>query len=70
MLRATDALKVLVVEPVDICVRIAWVAGPAIDVASIHHPEIRDNVNVRFRDVWRNVRIEKSGNELGLHCVC
>lgn len=67
MLRAAHTLKIFVVEPIHIRMGVAWVSGSAIDVTTIHRPEVRDDVNVSFCDVRGDVRIENSRNKLGLH---
>jgi hypothetical protein len=51
MLRAPDSLKVFVVEPIDIRMRIPRVPRSAINIPSVHRPEVGDDINVRFCDV-------------------
>jgi hypothetical protein len=70
MLRAPDTLQVLIVEPVDIRMRIPRVPRSAIDLAPVHGPEVRDDVNVCFRDVRRNVCVDESGDQKGFHYAC
>jgi hypothetical protein len=69
MLRAANALKVFVIEPVDVRMGIAWVTGSAIDIPSVHRPEVGDNINVGFRDIRGDICIENPRNKLGLHYV-
>ena len=51
VLGASDALQILVIEPIDIRMRIPRIPRSTIDLATIHGPEVRDDINVRFCDV-------------------
>jgi hypothetical protein len=57
--RTSDALEVLVIEPVDVRMRVPWVTGSAIDISTVHRPEVGDDVDVCLRDVRRDICIEK-----------
>jgi hypothetical protein len=63
MLRASDALEILIVEPIDVCMRIPRVPSSAIDFPSVHDPKVRDNINIGLRNIGGDVRVHKLGNE-------
>ena len=70
VLRTAHALEVFVIEPIHIRMRVPRIASSSVDVPSVHRPKVGDDVNVRFRDVWGNVAVDESRNELRLHCLC
>jgi hypothetical protein len=70
MLGAPDALEILIIEPIDIRVSIPRIATSAIDLPTIHDPEIGDNVDIILRNVRRDVRVDKLGGEDGIHYSC
>ena len=40
MLGAPHALEILIIEPIDVCMRIPRITRPTIDLPAIHDPEI------------------------------
>ena len=63
MLRASDTLEILIVEPIDVCMRIPRVPSSAIDLPSVHDPEVRNDINIGLRNIGGDVRVHKLGNE-------
>jgi hypothetical protein len=68
--RAPDPLEILVVEPVDIGMGIAWIPGAAIDIPTVHGPEVGDNIQICFCDPRRDIGIEEGRNQPRFHCPC
>jgi hypothetical protein len=67
VLGASDPLKVLVVEPVHIRMGIAWIPGAAIDIPTVHGPEVGDNIQICFCDPRRDIGIEEGRNQPRIH---
>ncbi len=65
--RAPDPLEILVIEPVDIGMGIAWIPGTAIDIPTVHGPEIGDNIQVCFCDPRRDIGVEEGRNQPRIH---
>jgi hypothetical protein len=63
MLRASDALEILIVEPIHIRMGIPRVPSSAIDLPTVHDPEVRDDINIGLRNIGGDVRVHKLGNE-------
>jgi hypothetical protein len=70
VLGAPDPLEVLVVEPVDVRMGIARIPGAAIDIPTVHRPEIRDDIHICFRNPRRDVCVEEGRNQPRFHCPC
>jgi hypothetical protein len=61
--RTSHSLQILIIEPIHICVRIPRITRSPIHVSPVHLPEIRDDINVVFRDVGSNIVIQEIGLE-------
>jgi hypothetical protein len=69
VLDETYTLKVIVIEPVHGCMRKSRVSRAAIDLSTVHIPQIRHNIDVVFRNVGRNISIDDVGIQNGEHVV-
>ena len=65
--RAPDSLEILVVEPIDIGMGIAWIPRAAIDIPTVHGPEVGDNIQICFCDPRRDIGIEEGRNQPRIH---
>jgi hypothetical protein len=70
VLGASDPLKVLVIEPVHVGMGIARIPRPAIDIPSVHRPEIGDNIQIIFCNPRRDIGVEERRNQPRFHCPC
>ena len=70
MFGASHALKILIVEPIHIRVGIPRVPSSAIDLPTVHDPEIRNDINIVLRNIGGDVRVHKLGGEDGIHYSC
>ena len=68
VLRASNSLKVFVIQPIHICVSVPRVARSTIHIASVHRPEIRNDVNVIFCDISGYIVIHELGIQERIHC--
>jgi hypothetical protein len=51
----TDTLKLLIVEPIYIRMRIPRITRSSVNFASAHTPQIRDDIHVVFADIRRYI---------------
>jgi hypothetical protein len=70
MLGASHTLEVLVVEPIDVRMRIPRVPSTAIHLPTVHDPEVRDDINIGLRNIGGDIRVHKLGGEDGIHYSC
>ena len=70
VLGASDPLEILVIEPVDIGMGIAWIPGAAIDIPTVHGPEVGDNIQICFCDPRGDIGIEEGRDQPRFHCPC
>jgi hypothetical protein len=70
VLGASDPLKVFVIEPVHVRMGIAGIPRPAIDIPSVHGPEVGDNIQVVFCNPRRDIGVEEGRNQPRFHCPC
>lgn len=70
VLRAPDPLEVLVVKPIHVRMGIPRIPRPAIDIPSIHGPEVGDNIQVVFCNPRRDIGVEEGRNQPRFHCPC
>jgi hypothetical protein len=47
----THSVKVLIVQPVHICVGIVRITCSTVDLTTFHHPQIRDYINIMLSDI-------------------
>lgn len=67
VLRTSNTLKVFVIEPKDIRMGVPRVSGTAIDIATVHRPEVGDDIHIGLRNVRRDICIEKGRLEAREH---
>jgi hypothetical protein len=60
VLDQTHTLKILRIQPINICMRVVCIAGTPVDITTIHTPQIRDDVYVMLRNITRKIPIENA----------
>ena len=67
VLYQSSAFQLFRIEPVNIGMRILCIARPAVDIALIHGPQIRDNVHIVFYYIPREICVEDRWIQYRLH---
>lgn len=67
VLGTSNALKVFIVQPVDMSMGVPGVMRTSVDISSVYVPQVRDHVDVVFRNIRSNVGVQKFGMQPGKH---
>ena len=67
VLGASHALHALIVEPVDIGMGVPGIPNTAVDVPTVHRPEVRQDVQISLYYIGTDIRIDKRRSKTAEH---